>query len=430
MEAFYTSVPLVAITADRPRRFRGSNAPQTAEQVGIYGVYTPFQFDLEKNEEFSLTEWTGKKPLHINVCFEAPDPVEEPHLFPDHKYHHFPEELAPEGDLLTEFLTQVKAPIAMVSTLQPEDRSSTKAFLLKLNCPVYLEGVSGLRNDPDLRPQQVFHPMLKHYDAVLRIGGVPTSRLWRDLEELPIPFNVLSISSHPFSGLAYGLLIHTPIGKFFEKYQAIFHFDGPDPKQNAYQEALLELIDSEPLAEPSMFHQMSFKFPKNSLVFVGNSLPIRFWDLASTYEEPSFEVQATRGLSGIDGQLSTFFGLCDKKRHNIAILGDLTTLYDLSAPWGFLNNGSDFTLFIINNGGGKIFSTMFPNPNFQNSHHLHFEHFARMWNLPYQPWRKTFEPLNIFPKGIVEVFPDQEATSRFWKKLEKLKKMVWEEVLV
>ncbi len=33
MEAFYTGLPLILITADRPRRFRGTGAPQSAEQV-------------------------------------------------------------------------------------------------------------------------------------------------------------------------------------------------------------------------------------------------------------------------------------------------------------------------------------------------------------------------------------------------------------
>ena len=38
MESYYTSVPLVLITTDRPRRFRGTNAPQSCEQVGYLGL--------------------------------------------------------------------------------------------------------------------------------------------------------------------------------------------------------------------------------------------------------------------------------------------------------------------------------------------------------------------------------------------------------
>lgn len=423
MEAYYTSVPLVAITADRPRRFRGTNAPQTCEQKGIFGVYAPFEFDLAGDETLSLKEWSGRKPLHINVCFEAPESQEEPFLFSGHKPSRFPELPVRDIDLLTQFLNKAKAPLILVSTLRKEDRGPVKEFLQKLNCPAYFEGVSGLRNDPDLK--KIYHPLLKQHDAVLRIGGVPTIRIWRDLEEMDRPFNVLSITEHPFSGLAGAPLIHTNIGKFFEQYAAS-DLGFSQPEQNSYQEALLELIHDEPMAEPSMIYQMSLKFPKDALVFLGNSLPIRWWDLASTYEEPSFEVQATRGLSGIDGQLSTFFGLCDQNRHNVAILGDLTTLYDLAGPWGAPD--CPFTLFILNNGGGKIFSRMFANPNFQNPHELKFEHFAKLWGLSYQPWYEI--PEHPLPHGVVEVIPNNDATNRFWKKLEGIRKYLHEEVLV
>ena len=54
MEAHYTGLPLVLVTADRPRRFRWTGAPQTAEQVGIYGVYAEKTLDLADSETFDL----------------------------------------------------------------------------------------------------------------------------------------------------------------------------------------------------------------------------------------------------------------------------------------------------------------------------------------------------------------------------------------
>ena len=72
MEAHYAGVPLLLITADRPRSFRGTGAPQTAEQVGLFGVYVSFSCDLAHEERFSLKEWDRIRPAHINVCFEEP----------------------------------------------------------------------------------------------------------------------------------------------------------------------------------------------------------------------------------------------------------------------------------------------------------------------------------------------------------------------
>ena len=92
---------------------------------------------------------------------------------------------------------------------------------------------------------------------------------------------------------------------------------------------------------------------------------------------------ASRGLNGIDGQLSTFLGLCQPDRSNWAILGDPTTLYDLSGPWPLaqMPNDLDMNLVVFNNSGGKIFDRMFGTVRFQNIHNLSFEHWAAMWGL-------------------------------------------------
>jgi len=72
MEGYYSGVPLLLITADRPRRFRGTGAPQAAEQVGLFGIYTPFFQDLAKNEKCDLSAWDQTAPAHLNICFEEP----------------------------------------------------------------------------------------------------------------------------------------------------------------------------------------------------------------------------------------------------------------------------------------------------------------------------------------------------------------------
>ncbi len=72
MEGYYSGMPLLVITSDRPRRFRGTGAPQTADQVGMFGQYTYFNRDLAQGEECELTNWKENGPAHINVCFEEP----------------------------------------------------------------------------------------------------------------------------------------------------------------------------------------------------------------------------------------------------------------------------------------------------------------------------------------------------------------------
>jgi 2-succinyl-5-enolpyruvyl-6-hydroxy-3-cyclohexene-1-carboxylate synthase len=59
IEAHYSAMPLVLVTADRPARFRGTGAPQCIEQEGIFGPY-------------ASTELTGARPAHINIEFDEP----------------------------------------------------------------------------------------------------------------------------------------------------------------------------------------------------------------------------------------------------------------------------------------------------------------------------------------------------------------------
>ena len=72
MEAYYSGVPLLLITADRPRRFRESGAPQSAEQVGLFGKYATASWDLALDEPCDLSGWNRASPAHLNVCFEEP----------------------------------------------------------------------------------------------------------------------------------------------------------------------------------------------------------------------------------------------------------------------------------------------------------------------------------------------------------------------
>jgi 2-succinyl-5-enolpyruvyl-6-hydroxy-3-cyclohexene-1-carboxylate synthase len=62
VEAYYSGTPLVLITADRPARFRGTGAPQTIEQVGIFGSYVAT----------AIENWNRRQPLHLNVEFDEP----------------------------------------------------------------------------------------------------------------------------------------------------------------------------------------------------------------------------------------------------------------------------------------------------------------------------------------------------------------------
>ncbi|MCE2981962.1 MAG: hypothetical protein LW832_00205, partial [Parachlamydia sp.] len=72
IEAYYTGAPLILITADRPKRYRGTGAPQSIEQVGLFSHYVHYELDLEEDDSCTLIPWHQKGPAHLNLCFEEP----------------------------------------------------------------------------------------------------------------------------------------------------------------------------------------------------------------------------------------------------------------------------------------------------------------------------------------------------------------------
>lgn len=438
MEAYYTHVPLVLLTADRPRGYRGCNAPQSAEQVGIFGQYAPCQIDVADGELVDLSGWDRCRPLHLNVCLEEPKPhtlAKESQLrsVPFHPLQPKKDEglLRRIGEELDIFLNSCRFPFVTVGTLRADAREHVARFLLNLCAPVYLEAVSGLREDRRLASlsiscidkfwqyiQKANYPV----DGILRIGGGPTPRYWRDLEEREGQIEVFSINEEPFSCLSWGPIACAPLKHFFESYQPA-HSLAPEKfaawkaSDRGMERHLQRLYVEEPSAEPSLIHALSKLIPENVSLFLGNSLPIRYWNSAAIRSHQHSQIWASRGLNGIDGQLSTFLGISQPHGDNWAIFGDLTTLHDLGGWWILPQLGKlSAKVVVVNNGGGRIFQRMQLDKEVQNEHSLGFESVASLWGISYQRWTHVPEKIPEEEQLLIELIPDEAATQRFWDK--------------
>jgi 2-succinyl-6-hydroxy-2,4-cyclohexadiene-1-carboxylate synthase len=285
-------------------------------------------------------------------------------------------------------------PLVLIGGLHARDRDRVREFAIALNAPIYAEPLSGLREDSALAHLLITagERMIGHgdFDGVIRIGNVPTARFWRDLDESRRDLPLVSFSALPFTGSSRGE-VH-PIEALPEDVtprERDERFFAAEREQAA---TIARILDDEPQSELSLLRNISRTIPANARVYLGNSLPIREWDLVATREDRGFVIEANRGANGIDGQLSTFFGQCDPSRPNVCVAGDLTAIYDSNAPWIVpqLDPGIDFRIVIVNNGGGRIFNRV---PSLrkldestrermiENSHELRFEHWAAMWGL-------------------------------------------------
>ncbi len=430
IEAHYQALPLIALTADRPRHYRGSGAPQSIEQPALFGPYVSAVLDIDAaNVEqaadllrsasatgpvapHSVGRAAGSpvppgatepvaprlpldRPLHLNLCLDEPLATGIPGIdFAKVEQAagllRSASATEPVAPRLAAF-SQTPRPAVLAAGLTPADAARIKPLLLALHAPVLAEATSNLWSAPifdaALAPlllaatDDVFHTLNPSH--LLRLGSVPTLRAWRDLEDLPgIP--VLHFSRAPFPGLA-------------RQENSILHPWNALPSSAPACAAPLPpavpppVFSHHPNSEPALLQSLSLQFTPGSRVFLGNSLPIREMNQVIASQPPGVVFHANRGANGIDGLVSTWLGLdAGPGGDSWIILGDLSALYDLAAPWILpqLAPRRRF-LVVINNGGGRIFSRVpglraLPDAArtlIENRHALSFRPFAELWNM-------------------------------------------------
>lgn len=451
IEAHYQGLPLIIVSADRPQNYRGTGAPQSIEQLEIFSGYVESVHDLNVHHKLEKIIWSQTKPLHLNICFDEPlidypsvdqQSVAEP--FEDRLAINF--QFTPTIEKLNnqnislQHLADFQQPLIIVGALESDQKEPVVEFILKNQLPVYAESLSQIRADVRvqkflLEANDVFiENQFKNQtlQSVIRIGGVPTLRFWRDLEKKFQHIPVINITHLPFTGLARS----SHIKNFSILKKIAFNF--------SYEIFALLLTQSEnlkiekqkllkkyPQSEPALMSCLSQLINKRP-VYLGNSLPIREWDQFA--DAKSEEICANRGANGIDGQISTYLGYSQKHFESFCLVGDLTALYDLASLGLSSQLQNNFRhIVVMNNFGGQIFNRIFKNKSvFTNPHKIEFKNWAQMWGWAYikvtQPEEimqlestsEFIESKNSQFNQIVEIQPNLVQTEFFWKEWDQI----------
>ena len=355
LEAFHSNNKLILITADRPARLRKTGANQTTDQVNIYSVVKTHDFAAEIEIKKLLTG----SPVHLNVQFDEP-------LIESEKT----DWLAGLKILLPNYENKISGRLEVGSgvLIIGHDRAGysvaeVNTFVSKLNWPVFSE-------DPISFPQSIAHASLFLSDPQIAAKLTPEN-------VIVIGRTTLSRSINTFINLAKKVIVIDPRTADIDSKreadlilkalpnevvsvksdQSIWHV-----ASDAAAIQLENLVWSEQLAITTICELL----PDESALFVGSSRPVRDIE-AFAHPRSGVSVFANRGLAGIDGNISTVFGVTNEFERTTAILGDLTFLHDISA----LTNATvgNLRIFVIDNNGGGIFSTL-PQANTGNFEQL------------------------------------------------------------
>ena len=414
-EAFYSQIPLVVLSADRPQHKIDIGDGQTIRQENVFANHSLFNANLSENNSLENdhlvqmalhTSVVKKGPVHINVPFEEPlyETVSDLQVHPK----------------IIEFTTEKKPFEIDPSTLAVWKSASKKMILVGELFPNSVEQryLELLANDPSVVVLTEKTSNLHHPTFIDQIDTLITPFDEADLKafqpEIVVTFGGMVVSKRIKAFLRkYKPEHHWHIDELraYDTFGALTnHFETKinvflsqllteDTFESTYKSSILSIWKDRvakhqeynskiPFSDFKVFDFICKNLPENCQLQVSNSSAIRYiqlFDVAS-----SIPVFCNRGTSGIDGSTSTAIGASVVSTlPTVLITGDIGFLYDSNALW---NNyiPSNFKIILINNGGGGIFrilpgheETETFNTYFETSHQLNASHLAKMYGLNY-----------------------------------------------
>ena len=356
LEASHSNAPLLLLTADRPARLRRTGANQTTEQARIFGKAVRYFADVSGSAYPMELPFNSLQsgPVHLNIQFEEP-------LI---------------GDSDTSWLDNLK-----VAAPQVFDRKSPGTFHTKSTRGLLVIGHdrAGLSQESvqkfasELGWPVIVEDPLSFESATAHASIFLTSTKIRSEVKpdtvLIIGRTTLSRSVNALIAQARKTVIIDPrmatvdqdrMGN--QKFLALPQIQVPtaDPDWVATWKKLGEratkvVAELATWSEEIFARDFSAALPTDVSLFIASSRPIRDFE-GFAQPRKGLQVFANRGLAGIDGNISTALGIASRSEKTFAVLGDLAFLHDVSALSHAGN--PDLRLFVIDNNGGGIFSTL------------------------------------------------------------------------
>jgi 2-succinyl-5-enolpyruvyl-6-hydroxy-3-cyclohexene-1-carboxylate synthase len=431
IEAHYSRVPLLVFTADRPPELRDAGAPQTIDQMRLYGAYPKWFVEMALPElsaealryaravacrAAAVASASPAGVVHLNFPFReplVPAPAEVP-INDDERVAFFGR---PDGGPYTAVaagtlapnparLTALAAELARVERgliiAGPQTDPALPPALARLSValgyPLLADPLSQARCGPHPREN-----VIDAYDAflrdaktverlapevILRFGATPTSKPlmlylqrhaharqilisgdgeWSDPARLA--WDVIHADAHSFCEALTHLPAYTPPHSSW-----LTLWRGLNRRARRAIAAQIEQFD-EPF-EGRVFAELADCASDGATVFASSSMPVRDLDTFFPASDTAVRFLSNRGANGVDGVVSTALGAGAASDGPLAlVIGDLAFYHDLNGLLAAKLHGLRATIILINNDGGGIFSFL--------PQAAHPEHFEQLFGTPH-----------------------------------------------
>ncbi|MCX2839234.1 2-succinyl-5-enolpyruvyl-6-hydroxy-3-cyclohexene-1-carboxylic-acid synthase [Salinimicrobium sp. MT39] len=456
-EAFYSDIPLVVISADRPVERIDIGDGQTIRQKNVFenhilysaNLYSELvleneakdkklqqkQFESRKHNEREINLALNKAieekgPVHINVPFYEPlyETVEDVEVDPIQILPEIIERTYSQNQLQAYADLWNKAARKMVIVGVSSPNLVEQQFLDRLaNDPsviVFTETTSNVQQEKFFtRIDTIIGPIEKDEDReklfdnlqpeiLLTFGGMIVSKKIKAFLRNYQPKHHWHVDPKKAYNTFFCLNKHfeTSVNSFFNQF-----FPLTEISESNYAEYWQEVRSRRKVKHEDYMGRIPYSdlkamqlicpaVPENSIVQLANSSTIRYAQLFRWKE--SLKIYCNRGTSGIDGSTSTAVGAAIVSEAPVLMItGDLSFFYDSNALW---NNyiPKNFRIIILNNGGGGIFRILPGDKNtetfekyFETVHQLNAKPICDLYGFEYsqaQTSEEIKERLNAF----------------------------------
>ena len=391
-EAHWSETPMIVLTANRPPELRGWGAGQTIDQTNIYGSSVRWFTELPIADQ-SSTIWFQRAaaravqismglrpgPVHLDWPFREPlEPQGETNALPPRE----PLSLEPPKLSLEFHVAKRLAAgfenkprgIVVAGPMHTGTRwqNAVQDFCRKTGYPLLAEPLSQLRVLAD------DVAVINHHDhllrstwadgtvpqIVVRLGGAPTCkplRLWLEQHRPPM---IMFDPSNSWTDPSFTVTELVTAGP--EGLQSISELISPQTSDPNWRQQWLEadanaaavidlILDNETLLQPAVARELGRRLPKDHLLYVSNSMPVRDVDSFLECRSHPLVAHGNRGASGIDGMISSAAGAAASGRPTTLLIGDLAFQHDLGGLAAAINDDLTLTIIVVENQGGGIF---------------------------------------------------------------------------
>ena len=379
VEAGLSEVPMIVLTADRPEELRGVGAPQTIDQVDLYGRHVTWSRDpgvpdaAERSlwRELAFDAWThaASGPVQLNLAFREPL-------------------LGAAGDLPSRSDGTSRSPALGTAPGRRSDtvppiaggrglvvvggRSGVGAdqlasFAERTGWPIIADPVSQMRQLPQsistadaiLRNERFAADHLP--DVIVRIGRPAASKVLAEwtARATGSGATLLQVGGPGVIDPEHNVAAVVAIDDLLDAVSSMSTSDvrWAESWRSADQladQTMVELLGRfDELTEPGVARVLADGIPDDSDLVVASSMPVR--DL-EWFGGRRARAHANRGANGIDGVLGTAVGRALTGRTTFVLLGDLAFVHDSNALTALAQRDIDLRIVVVDNDGGGIFS--------------------------------------------------------------------------